>query len=109
MDVSLSELQDLVMDREAWRAAIHGVTKSRKWLSNWTNFYLPNSFLFFKRQPESPSHGFAYPLPAPGQINCALTMFSEDTYLYFSPDIVVSPSFDHKGLENKDKDIQTVL
>ena len=29
MDVSLSELQDLVMDREAWRAAIHGVSKSR--------------------------------------------------------------------------------
>ena len=29
MDVSLSELQEMVMDREAWRAAIHGVTKSR--------------------------------------------------------------------------------
>ena len=29
MEVSLSELQDLMMDREAWRAAIHGVTKSR--------------------------------------------------------------------------------
>ena len=29
MDVSLSELQELVMDREAWRTAIHGVTKSR--------------------------------------------------------------------------------
>ena len=36
MDVSLSELQELVMDREAWRAAIHGVSKIRTLLSDWT-------------------------------------------------------------------------
>ena len=55
IDVSLNELQELVMDREAWRAVIHGVTKSRTRLSDWTElnwsflvsyFYL--SCLYFK-------------------------------------------------------------
>ena len=36
MDVNLSELRELVMDREAWRAVIHGVAKSQTWLSDWT-------------------------------------------------------------------------
>ena len=40
VDMSLSKFQELVMDRASWHAAVHGVAKSRTWLSNWTELII---------------------------------------------------------------------
>ena len=44
MDMNLSRLQELVMDREAWHSAVHGVTKSQTWLGNWTELNWTDMF-----------------------------------------------------------------
>ena len=66
MDMSLGELQELVMDREDWRAVIHGVTESWTWLSKWTELnwtepnpqYIINLFfqIYFEIIPQTQSH-----------------------------------------------------
>ena len=45
MEMSLSKLQELVMDREAWRAAVHGIAKSQTQLSNWTEYHYNGGIL----------------------------------------------------------------
>ena len=74
MDMSLAELRELVMDREAWRAAIHGVAKSRTRLSDWTEL----NWACFRGRFQVPFGGWMSPYlymsssPLDPGLDCAL-------------------------------------
>ena len=83
MDMSLSKLQEMVKDRKAWCVAVHGVTKSWTWLSNWPTIY---SLLFESSYPFCNIWMIIFVLP----ISKRVVMAEHDCHWWTSPRFALS-------------------
>ena len=88
MDMSLSKLQEIVKDRETWHAAVHGVTKSRTWLSDWTK-----AMMFL-----SSALGNSFRKPS---LTCQMWVCYPSQKAHFPPFTFMFRSLDYKCLEGK--------
>ena len=95
-DVSLSELRELVMEREAWRASIHGVAKSQTWLSDWSDLIWYTVIFWIHRNFSSRINFLKITAIFIKYVQIVLwddnllTKISKFNHLYYEPNIVLS-------------------
>ena len=83
MDMNLSRRRQMVEDREAWLAAVHGVAKSQIWLKDWTIALLITSTMLFNRSLEFVNLAWLNSIPAEGQLPIPHSTIPWHTPFYF--------------------------